>query len=112
MSPSPWCEPLSAGCGGQPSGRQSAAAAEPRLIIVPGLRGSGEAHWQTWLEGRFEGAVRVEQDDWDTPDLARWSRRIAETVAALGPGPHAIAAHSFGCRITPTIVACAERANA
>jgi hypothetical protein len=64
---------------------------------VPGLRGSGETHWQTWLEQEFAGSARVVQDDWSLPDLDRWADRVAETVESLGPGPHALAAHSFGC---------------
>jgi len=77
-----------------------ADAARPRLVIAPGLHGSGHGHWQTWLHGQVAGSVRVEQDDWRTPDLDRWGDRIADTVEALGPGPHVIAAHSFGCLAT------------
>jgi predicted alpha/beta hydrolase family esterase len=76
------------------------AAARPRLVIVPGLHGSGAGHWQTWLHGQMAASVRVEQDDWSEPDLERWSARVADTVAALGPGPHVIVAHSFGCLAT------------
>ena len=76
------------------------AAARPRLVIVPGLRGSGAAHWQSWLQGQVDGSVRIEQADWDEPDLERWSGRVADTLAALGRGPHVIAAHSFGCLAT------------
>ena len=72
----------------------------PRLVIVPGLHGSGAEHWQSWLQHQVDGAVRVEQDDWSVPDLGRWSERVAETVAALGPGPHVVVAHSFGCLAT------------
>jgi predicted alpha/beta hydrolase family esterase len=75
-------------------------AARPRLVIVPGLHGSGAEHWQSWLEHQVDGTVRVEQDDWSAPDLGRWSDRVAETVAALGPGPHVVVAHSFGCLAT------------
>ena len=74
--------------------------ARPRLVIVPGLHGSGAEHWQSWLQHQVDGAVRVEQDDWSAPDLGRWSERVAETVAALGPGPHVVVAHSFGCLAT------------
>lgn len=69
---------------------------ESRLVIVPGLHGSGAGHWQGWLHGQIDGSVRVEQDFWSVPDIDRWADRIAETVDALGPGPHVIAAHSFG----------------
>jgi predicted alpha/beta hydrolase family esterase len=72
----------------------------PRLVIVPGLHGSGAEHWQSWLQGQVEGAVRVEQDAWSEPDLERWSDRVAQVVDALGPGPHVLVAHSFGCLAT------------
>ena len=80
-----------------PFDRAADPASRPRLVIVPGLHGSGAGHWQGWLHGQIAGAVRVEQDAWSAPDLDRWADRIAETVAALGPGPHVIVAHSFGC---------------
>jgi len=75
-------------------------APRPRLVIVPGLHGSGDPHWQSWLQGQVDGAVRVVQDDWRTPDLERWSDRVADTLEALGPGPHVVVAHSFGCLAT------------
>ncbi len=80
-----------------PSDRAADPATRPRLVIVPGLHGSGAEHWQSWLHGQVADAVRVEQDFWSVPDIERWADRIAETVDALGPGPHVIVAHSFGC---------------
>jgi predicted alpha/beta hydrolase family esterase len=77
-----------------------ARAVRPRLVIVPGLHGSGAEHWQTWLQGQVDGAVRVEQEAWHVPDLEAWSERVADTVEALGPGPHVVVAHSFGCLAT------------
>jgi predicted alpha/beta hydrolase family esterase len=71
--------------------------AASRLVIEPGLHGSGADHWQSWLHGQIAGSVRVEQDFWSVPDLERWADRIAETIDALGPGPHVVVAHSFGC---------------
>lgn len=68
-----------------------------RLLIIPGLYGSGPAHWQTWLQSRTKNAVRVEQDDWNVADLDRWSLRIAQTVARAPDTPHIAVAHSFGC---------------
>jgi predicted alpha/beta hydrolase family esterase len=68
-----------------------------RVLVVPGLHGSGPAHWQTWLQAHFKHAVRVEQDDWARADLARWSDRIGDTLARH-PGSRWVAvAHSFGC---------------
>ena len=68
-----------------------------RLLIVPGLRNSGPAHWQTWLQSLHRDAVRVEQTDWDCPDLPAWAARIDATLNRAGPGPWIVAAHSFGC---------------
>jgi predicted alpha/beta hydrolase family esterase len=68
-----------------------------RVLIVPGLRGSGPAHWQTWLQAHWRDAVRVQQRDWAEPDLARWSQRIAETLDGEPAGPWVAVAHSFGC---------------
>jgi predicted alpha/beta hydrolase family esterase len=68
----------------------------PRLVTVPGLHGSEGAHWQTWLERQFARSLRVEQADWDAPDLAGWARSVRELLARER-GPFVLAAHSFGC---------------
>jgi predicted alpha/beta hydrolase family esterase len=74
----------------------SKSAWPPRLITVPGLRGSETAHWQTWLERQFPRSLRVEQDDWDAPNLARWSQSV-RALLARERGPFVLAAHSYGC---------------
>ena len=84
----------------------SRCASTSRLVIVPGLHGSGAEHWQSWLHGQIDGSVRVEQDFWSVPDIDRWADRVAETVDALGPGPHVIVAHSFGCLAALHAAAC------
>ena len=38
-----------------------------RVLIVPGFHGSGEAHWQTWLEQELPNADRVRGIDWESP---------------------------------------------
>ncbi|MFC0399629.1 RBBP9/YdeN family alpha/beta hydrolase [Paraburkholderia rhizosphaerae] len=68
----------------------------PRLVTVPGLHGSEDAHWQTWLERQFARSLRVEQADWDAPNLDRWAHSVVESLAQLR-GPFVLAAHSFGC---------------
>lgn len=70
----------------------------PRLVTVPGLHGSDGAHWQTWLERQFPRSLRVEQDDWDAPDLHVWSNALADLLARER-GPFLLAAHSFGCLV-------------
>jgi len=65
------------------------------VLIVPGLGGSEENHWQTHLERSLPGAARVEQDDWDNPWPSQWLERLANAVVAR-PGA-LIVAHSLGC---------------
>src|SRR5262245_31338805 len=65
------------------------------ILIVPGLGGSGEHHWQTHLERTRPGAVRVQQDNWDRPDLSEWLARLASAVETW-PEP-VMVAHSLGC---------------
>lgn len=69
-----------------------------RVLVIPGLRNSGDAHWQTWLQGQYRGALRVQQDDWDRPDVEAWSQRIAQTITRASAETEWVAvAHSFGC---------------
>jgi predicted alpha/beta hydrolase family esterase len=71
----------------------------PRLVTVPGLHGSEGAHWQSWLERQFSRSLRVEQANWDAPDLALWAQAVRELLAKER-GPFVLAAHSFGCLAT------------
>lgn len=64
-------------------------------LIIPGLNGSPEGHWQSWLQATLPLARRVEHDDWDAPDLEAWLPRFALAVIAT-PGA-VIVAHSLGC---------------
>jgi hypothetical protein len=66
------------------------------MIVVPGLGGSGREHWQShWLRER-PGAVRVEQRDWERPDLDEWVAELHDTVQRA-TGPVVLVAHSLGC---------------
>jgi predicted alpha/beta hydrolase family esterase len=73
------------------------------VLIVPGLGGSGDHHWQTHLERSYPGARRVHQTDWDRPDRAAWVERIAAAVAAA-PGA-VVVAHSLGCAAVAHVAA-------
>lgn len=61
-----------------------------RLLIVPGLHGSGPEHWQTWLERLHPGAERVRVPSWDTPHLEDWAQAIGSTLARLRSAPTAV----------------------
>lgn len=75
------------------------------VLIVPGLGGSSEDHWQTWLQHQEEQSIRVYQDEWCIPDLGKWAARVREAVDEA-PGPVWLVAHSFGC--LASVVAASE----
>ena len=68
----------------------------PTILMVPGRGDSEAGHWQSILELTLPGTLRVRQDDWDTPSLAAWSKKIDRAVRALDHHP-LVVAHSFGC---------------
>ena len=71
-----------------------------KILIVPGLFGSGEGHWQRhWLED-VAGSRLVEQADWSRPCLDEWIERLE---AELADGPAYIVAHSMGCHVTAAL---------
>lgn len=70
-----------------------------RVLVVPGLHGSGDGHWQTRWEQLYPQFERVQQDDWAKPDLPRWSQRMAQALNESDK-PVFIIAHSFGCLTT------------
>ena len=65
------------------------------VLILPGWRNSGPAHWQTLWEKRH-GYQRVEQHEWDTPLRGDWLARLEEVVLARDE-PAVLVAHSLGC---------------
>jgi uncharacterized protein len=81
----------SASCGALPQ-RQ---LADHRVLVVPGLHGSGPDHWQSRWQQRYPGFERVEQQRWDVPDLPRWSDWLDQALRR-SPRPVLIVAHSFG----------------
>ena len=73
------------------------------ILIVPGLAGSEEEHWQARWASRLATARIVEQADWHDPEPAAWQGRIVEAVSAA-TRPVVLIAHSLG------VVACARAA--
>ncbi|WP_336486128.1 RBBP9/YdeN family alpha/beta hydrolase [Methylobacterium nigriterrae] len=65
------------------------------ILIVPGLAGSEEEHWQARWASRLATARIVEQDDWHEPEPVAWSGRIAGAVRAA-TRPVILIAHSLG----------------
>ena len=45
---------------------------EVSILIIPGLSGSGAEHWQTAWEKHEPNMQRVEQNNWEEPQLTEW----------------------------------------
>ena len=65
------------------------------ILILPGLFGSGEGHWQRhWLQDHPDSRCVV-QDDWDHPNLDSWLPRLEGALEEAGEAY--LVAHSLGC---------------
>jgi serine hydrolase len=72
-------------------------ASTMRILIVPGLGGSGSEHWQSHWEHAAPMATRVQQHDWDFPVRSQWLEKLAGAVADA-PGA-ILVGHSLGCAV-------------
>jgi uncharacterized protein len=88
--------------------RRPVHAAQEVTLIVPGFRGSGAGHWQTWMESQVTGSRRVSGIDWDQPVLTDWAELIRREIDRA-PAPVWLVAHSFGC--LATVLAARDRAE-
>jgi hypothetical protein len=68
---------------------------ESDILVIPGLGGSGPGHWQTRWQEKLSTARRVEQENWDAPDVGGWTDRIVQAVATTRR-PVLLLAHSLG----------------
>lgn len=65
-------------------------------IILPGIGGSGETHWQTLWERSDPTMVRLQPASWDAPVLEDWIRALDQVVTGSAQPP-LLVAHSLGC---------------
>jgi len=65
------------------------------VLVLPGLNSSGPQHWQTRWEQADPSFRRVQQKDWETPQLSDWIEGISQEVARTS-SPILFAAHSLG----------------
>jgi predicted alpha/beta hydrolase family esterase len=69
-------------------------------VIVPGIDGSDDQHWQTWWEREWGGsAVRISPSSWSAPRLDDWIAAVqrAYDAAAQQDAHVVVVAHSLGC---------------
>jgi predicted alpha/beta hydrolase family esterase len=69
-------------------------------VVVPGWQGSGDGHWQTWLEEQLHAAGRETRrpafGDLDNPELDDWLKALRTALAELPPDGFDMVAHSLG----------------
>lgn len=68
-------------------------------IIVPGVGGSDQNHWQSWLQRQLLSCSRVQQQDWNKPLLQKWIENFVTSISKI-EGSIQVVAHSFGCLTT------------
>jgi len=66
------------------------------IVILPGIGGSGESHWQTHWESGHPGMRRFAPASWDVPDLADWIAALDRAIEAC-TAPPVLVAHSLAC---------------
>jgi len=69
-------------------------------VIVPGWQGSGDGHWQSWLEDELRAAgrqtLRPQFTDLDNPDFDDWHAALRRSLDTLPADGFDIVAHSLG----------------
>jgi uncharacterized protein len=71
-----------------------------KYFIIPGLGNSGPEHWQTWFESQGPQFTRIEQQEWDAPDLGDWLDHIDKALEGEDLSQVILIAHSLGCVTT------------
>jgi hypothetical protein len=66
------------------------------IIILPGIGGSDERHWQTHWEKTHPNFRRFAPANWDKPDLRDWLASLDHAVSVCLEPP-ILVAHSLSC---------------
>ncbi len=70
---------------------------KPTILILPGLGSSGPQHWQTLWGEQHPEFVRVEQQDWETPNCKDWVATLDAAVLQHPLEQVIVVAHSLAC---------------
>jgi uncharacterized protein len=69
-----------------------------QFVIVPGIDGSDEQHWQSiWEADWGPAATRIAVASWTSPELDDWVGAIERTVRGARSPDVVLVAHSLGC---------------
>ena len=66
-------------------------------FTIPGWGGSSEDHWQTFFESRLDQCVRIEQENFNEPDLDKWVEKLNEVLSNYPSENCILIGHSLGC---------------
>lgn len=66
------------------------------IIILPGIGGSGESHWQTHWQKTHPRMRRFQPSNWDRPERNDWSAALEREVGRSA-APPLLVAHSLAC---------------
>jgi uncharacterized protein len=70
------------------------------IIILPGIGGSGETHWQTHWERSHPNMRRFTPASWDKPVLSDWIASLKRAIDGCREPP-LLVAHSLACLLVP-----------
>ncbi|MBH0112178.1 alpha/beta hydrolase [Novosphingobium sp. YJ-S2-02] len=65
-------------------------------LVLPGIGGSGPAHWQSLWQEADTAARRFRPSSWDQPGLSDWISALERELEACA-GPVVLVAHSLAC---------------
>jgi uncharacterized protein len=66
------------------------------IVILPGIGGSDEMHWQTVWQKSNSSMIRFHPRDWDKPDLNDWIGALDRAIEKTAEAP-ILVAHSLAC---------------
>jgi len=69
-----------------------------KLLLLPGLYNSGPQHWQSLWEASMPNVVRVQQENWEQPELDLWMAQLTRYVDECKDDV-ILVAHSLGCAL-------------
>jgi uncharacterized protein len=70
----------------------------PTILLLPGLGNSGPRHWQSVWHSEGNGCVRIQQRDWDRPELSEWLSTL-QAIVSESSQPLVLVAHSLSCSL-------------
>jgi predicted alpha/beta hydrolase family esterase len=78
------------------------------VVVLPGIGGSGDAHWQSLWERRRPQLRRFQPASWDRPTLDDWVSALDRAVAS-SHAPPILVAHSLACLLVAHWSAISQR---